>query len=171
MMRIMTYLSNVRGEGQVPTTPESNKQRAGKRRPSDLVAWEQYDKLVDRQRDRWYSLNEISSKLRRKDFTLDELRNYGATIISDLSELCSVELELTRVYELGAIKYSPHGWKDGVNVSLSAEATWRHINEHMDGHIINTEDGSCRSLAHALWGILTMLWMWDNKREYWDIGT
>lgn len=155
----------------VTLTPEDRKQRAGKRLPSELVAWKEYDLCIRNMHmdyTQCWNLSDVLSAFRRKD--MHALPVLGGLLIKAIAnEGRCPELELTRVYELGAEKYGAYSWQKGVNVSLLFEAAWRHLSDHMDGYKTNSDDGNCLHLSHALWQVLAALWMQANKPEFVDV--
>lgn len=156
-------------ESETVETPEDRKQRVGKRLPSELVAWKEYDRcLVNIPCVTDFSLLNALSAFRAKNML--NLEFCGALLIKAIAaEGRCPELELTRVCELGAEKYGAYSWQKGVNVSLLFEAAWRHLSDHLDGYKTNSDDGNCLHLSHALWQVLAALWMQTNKPEFVDV--
>lgn len=153
--------------------PETLKQRVGKALPSNLVAWSQYDACVNHVSDTSPEGSTLAWDLSRLR-NLDKLDNYskadlltiGNRLIREIVKCGkSPEAELTRVYDLGAKKYSANGWKQGIPVRLLSDAAWRHLSAHLEGYLYNTTDGGCLHITHALWQIVTALWMLENKPE------
>lgn len=63
---------------------------------------------------------------------------------------------VVRVYEFGAAKYSRHGWRQGFHWSRIFAAICRHLFAWARGEDRDSESG-LPHLAHAAWGVLTLL--------------
>ena len=75
--------------------------------------------------------------------------------------------ELVKIYTYGAQKYSANGWKSGLSFSRIIAAVFRHIASWMLGEQRDKESGLLH-LAHAGWGILTLIWYEKYKSEFDD---
>jgi len=63
---------------------------------------------------------------------------------------------LSRVYTMGAEKYSPFNWLKGYKWSLSYDALYRHIEATRRGEWVDRESG-LPHLAHAAFHLFTLL--------------
>lgn len=65
-------------------------------------------------------------------------------------------LEVAKVAEFGAKKYSPHNYRKGMRWSFFVDAIMRHLIKYCTGQRIDEESGLSH-LAHIAWNALAML--------------
>lgn len=65
------------------------------------------------------------------------------------------ELELTRIFHQGSIKYSENNWLKGMPYSYCLGSARRHILKYLLGQKYDKETG-CHHLAHAAWNLLAI---------------
>lgn len=61
-------------------------------------------------------------------------------------------------------KYSPHNWRDGIEVSRLLNSTMRHVNDFNDG-IDNDEETGVSHLAHAACNLMFALRMLKDRPD------
>lgn len=66
------------------------------------------------------------------------------------------ELELARVYTMGAIKYADDNWRKGMSWRKCVGALKRHLNLWLSGQSIDPETG-CHHLSQVAWNALTLM--------------
>ena len=66
------------------------------------------------------------------------------------------ELELARVYTMGAIKYDDNNWRKGMAYSKCMGALRRHLLLWQSGQAVDPETG-CHHLAQVAWNALTLM--------------
>lgn len=64
--------------------------------------------------------------------------------------------EIVKVYTMGAVKYAPHNWAQGMSWSRVFAAMMRHAWAYWRGEDIDPESG-LNHMAHVGWGALTLL--------------
>jgi hypothetical protein len=75
--------------------------------------------------------------------------------------------EIGKVYTFGAQKYNANNWRLGFKFSRIIGATLRHFYRFMRGEDHDQESGLLH-LAHAGWGILTLISFFVAKRDELD---
>ena len=84
----------------------------------------------------------------------------------DLLPWGSVE-EIVKVYTGGAKKYDDWNWAKGIKYSRIFSAVMRHLVAFWwHKKKINTDDFNLHHLAHAAWGIFTLLHYEMNYEQY-----
>lgn len=66
------------------------------------------------------------------------------------------ELELARVYTMGAIKYADDNWRKGMSYRKCIGSLRRHLLLWLSGQSIDPETG-CHHLAQVAWNALTLM--------------
>ena len=66
------------------------------------------------------------------------------------------EIELSKVFNQGAEKYSEHNWLKGMPYSWCVSSAKRHLNKFLLGEAHDPETG-CHHLAHAAWNLLAII--------------
>ena len=75
--------------------------------------------------------------------------------------------EIVKVYMFGCKKYSRNNWRKGSAWSEWYAAVLRHLTSWIDGEDKDPESGLSH-LAHAAWGIITLLWFSIHRSEFDD---
>lgn len=73
-------------------------------------------------------------------------------------------VEIAKVLDFGAQKYSPGNWAKGIQTSRLIAALERHIGEFKEGRDIDSES-NLSHLAHAGCNILFLIWMMKHRPE------
>lgn len=60
------------------------------------------------------------------------------------------------VHTMGAEKYAPRNWEEGLSFSETTDALLRHLYKWLDGHVKDAESG-LHHLAHVAWNALALL--------------
>lgn len=64
--------------------------------------------------------------------------------------------ELARVFQIGADKYTPRGWEDGMPWSDVVDRIFRHLGRWVRGEKFDLEDGQ-HNLASVAWAALVLM--------------
>ena len=75
--------------------------------------------------------------------------------------------EIVAVYTYGARKYDDQNWRKGISYSRIIGAILRHFTSFCLREEKDPESG-LPHLAHAGWGILTLIWYCKHRREFDD---
>lgn len=65
-------------------------------------------------------------------------------------------IELTRVYDMGAIKYDDNNWRKGMKWSQVYRPIFSHLFKWLSGQTVDSETG-CHHLAMVAWNCLTLV--------------
>lgn len=72
--------------------------------------------------------------------------------------------EVAKVYTMGAVKYADNNWRKGIAWGRIYAAVQRHLSAYWGGEDTDSESGLSH-LAHAAWGMLTLLEYADTHKE------
>ncbi len=72
---------------------------------------------------------------------------------------------LAATYNEGAVKYGDNNWRRGMEFSNVINHVLEHINTYLSGSDSDGED----NLAHACWGLMTLMEQEDTKPELNDL--
>lgn len=64
--------------------------------------------------------------------------------------------ELAKLYKLGADKYSPRGWEDGMDFSRVIDALYRHVGKYLSGERYDATDGQ-HHMASVAWAAFAIM--------------
>lgn len=96
-----------------------------------------------------------------------DLKKDAGKLPYDLLPLDAVE-ELTKIYQMGANKYAPHSWEQGMRYSRVYAALLRHLFAWWRGEDKDQESGLSH-MAHVAWNALALLtYTLRGKTEYDD---
>ena len=84
----------------------------------------------------------------------------------DLIPWDSIE-EVAKIYTLGAKKYGDRNWETGIKYSRIIGAVFRHFTSWVRGVDLDEETGLSH-LAHACWGLLTLIWYQKHRSDFDD---
>ena len=84
----------------------------------------------------------------------------------DLLPMDALE-SIVAVYTYGATKYDPQNWRQGISYSRIIGAILRHFTAFMIGKD-NDDESGLPHLAHAGWGVLTLIWYQKYRKEFDD---
>ena len=84
----------------------------------------------------------------------------------DLIDAYALE-QLALIYTFGAIKYEDENWRKGISWKRIFGAIMRHLWAFWTGEETDKESG-LPHLAHAAWGVFTLLNYTKTKREFDD---
>lgn len=73
-------------------------------------------------------------------------------------------VEVAKVLDFGAKKYSPGNWAKGIDLSRLIAAAERHIGELKEGRDLDPESGLGHA-AHAACSLLFIIWMLKHRPE------
>lgn len=73
--------------------------------------------------------------------------------------------EVARVYTIGATKYDPWNWTNGIAYSRVVAALRRHLAKFVMGESLDEQDGQ-HHLASVAWAALALLHYDLNKERY-----
>jgi len=73
-------------------------------------------------------------------------------------------VEIAKVLDFGAKKYTPGNWANGIQFSRLLAAAERHIGEYKEGRDIDPESG-LNHIAHAATNLVFLLWMQKHRPE------
>lgn len=71
---------------------------------------------------------------------------------------------LAEVYGEGEGKYGPDNWMKGFKESVLVSHALEHIRLHLNGVPTGEDD-----ISHAVWNLMTLMWVQENKPELMDI--
>lgn len=74
------------------------------------------------------------------------------------------EIELAKVLDYGARKYSPHNWRKGIQWSRTIGAALRHLRAFNDGEDLDPETGLSH-IAHAMCNCMFLLFFERHHKE------
>lgn len=74
--------------------------------------------------------------------------------------------ELARVYDIGAKKYTPRGWEDGMDWSRVLNPLYRHLLAWVEGETHDATDGQ-HHLASVAWAAFALM-EYENTHEELD---
>jgi len=75
--------------------------------------------------------------------------------------------QIVKVYTIGVDKYGEKNWQNGISWRRIFGGIMRHMAAWMLGKDMDDESG-LPNLAHAGWGILTLLWYAENRKDWND---
>lgn len=82
--------------------------------------------------------------------------NQGKPQLSFLRKFGTANIELAKVFEMGAAKYGRDNWLIGFSTATLMDCIDRHLQAYANGEIVDEESG-LHPLAHAAWNIMALL--------------